>query len=87
MDNTTLMTFLEESYSSGAFFDSVIEEKASQDLNYSSTRDTQADIKQSAGCPAHPPCHWDSDQESSSDALNHNKFRFSEPIEETNKAE
>ena len=81
------MSFPEEPYSTETFFDPVIEEKAGKDLDYSCTRDTQTDIKQSAACPAHPPRHRDSDQKSSSDPLNHNKFCFSEPIEEANEAE
>ena len=70
-----------------AFFDSAVEEKAGQDLDNRRTGDPQPDIKQSAGCPAHPPCHWNSNQEGSCDPLNHNKFRFSKSVEEADEAE
>ena len=81
------MIFLEALQFSCTYFDSVKEKKAGHNLDNRCAGDTQTDIKQSAGSLAHPPCHRDPDQKSSSDALNHNKSRFSESVKEANEAE
>ena len=69
------------------FSDPCIKDKACNDLDDRCRWYSQPDIKQPAGCAAHPPGNGNANQERCCNALEHDEPCFSEPVEKADEAE